>query len=120
MVAHFGRLDGAINAAGVEGARGPIHKMPVFNFDEVFGVNARGTFLCMREEIKQMLKQKLKVLHQDKSENVILLKFLQCGCNSNKKELLDLRKKMRQLEELWRLELLQLYQQEKQGLVDLV
>ena len=25
LVAHFGRLDGAINAAGVEGARGPIH-----------------------------------------------------------------------------------------------
>lgn len=57
IVSKFGRLDGALNAAGVEGERAPIHECSLENFDRVMNVNLRGTFLCMQAELKQFLKQ---------------------------------------------------------------
>ena len=56
-VEQFGGLDGAVNCAGIEGERAGIDKMSLENFDRVMGVNARGLFLCMRAEVRQMLKQ---------------------------------------------------------------
>jgi NAD(P)-dependent dehydrogenase (short-subunit alcohol dehydrogenase family) len=56
-VRRFGRLDGALNAAGIEGTRAPVHETSAANFDRVLGVNLRGVFLCMRSETAQMLKQ---------------------------------------------------------------
>ena len=53
----FGRLDGAVNAAGIEGGRARLHETSASNFDKVLGVNLRGVFLCMKGEIAQMLKQ---------------------------------------------------------------
>ena len=56
-VERHGRLDGAVNAAGVEGERAPLHHSSAANFDRVVGTNLRGTFLCMRAEIAQMITQ---------------------------------------------------------------
>lgn len=56
-VAAYGRLDGAVNAAGIEGMRARLHETPSSNFDKVLGVNLKGVFNCMRAEIAQMLKQ---------------------------------------------------------------
>lgn len=56
-VAKFGRIDGALNAAGIEGGRARLHETSSANYDRVLGVNLRGTFLCMKAEIDQMLKQ---------------------------------------------------------------
>ena len=56
-VERYGRIDGAINAAGVEGERAPLHQSSAANFDRVVGTNLRGTFLCMRAEIAQMISQ---------------------------------------------------------------
>ena len=56
-VAHFGRIDCALNAAGIEGERATVHESSVANFDRVMGTNLKGVFLCMRAEIAQMLKQ---------------------------------------------------------------
>ncbi|MCB1753970.1 MAG: SDR family oxidoreductase [Gammaproteobacteria bacterium] len=59
----FGRLDIAANIAGVSGRRdGPVSS-PIINyeaadFDFVFAVNARGPWLCMREEMRLMVAQK--------------------------------------------------------------
>ncbi|CZR48976.1 uncharacterized protein FPRO_12416 [Fusarium proliferatum ET1] len=56
-VAMFGRLDYAINLAGVVPARTPIAETPVAIFDKVVSINQHGTWLCHRAEIRQMLKQ---------------------------------------------------------------
>ena len=56
-VQHFGRVDCALNAAGIEGGRCELHKMSVDNFDSVMNVNTKGVFLCMRAQLTQMLEQ---------------------------------------------------------------
>jgi NAD(P)-dependent dehydrogenase (short-subunit alcohol dehydrogenase family) len=57
IVASFGRLDAAVNNAGIEGSPAPTADCTTENFDRIIAVNLRGLFLCMREELKQMLKQ---------------------------------------------------------------
>lgn len=53
----FGRLDVAVNNAGVLGVPAPLHDTDDELFDQVLGVNLRGLFLCMKYEIRHMLKQ---------------------------------------------------------------
>lgn len=57
IVARFGRLDAAFNNAGIEGGQASTADSTAVNFDRVIAVNLRGVWLCMREEIRQMLKQ---------------------------------------------------------------
>jgi len=52
----FGRLDYACNNAGFDGPIAALLDVSPSDFDRVMAVNARGTFLCMRAEIAQMLK----------------------------------------------------------------
>ncbi|KAK4613569.1 Short-chain dehydrogenase srdC [Fulvia fulva] len=52
----FGRIDYACNAAGVL-MPGPTDSVTVESFDMQQRVNLRGTWLCQRAEIKQMLTQ---------------------------------------------------------------
>ncbi|PNG89861.1 SDR family NAD(P)-dependent oxidoreductase [Streptomyces malaysiensis] len=54
-VAAFGRLDGAFNSAGVFGAFGLLHEDSAANFDTVVGTNLRGTWLCLRHQVRAML-----------------------------------------------------------------
>ncbi len=53
----FGSLDVAVNNAGILGAPAPLHDTDEDRFDQVLNVNLRGVFLCMKYEIRQMLKQ---------------------------------------------------------------
>jgi NAD(P)-dependent dehydrogenase (short-subunit alcohol dehydrogenase family) len=59
MVAHaiesFGRLDYAINNAGIEGKLAGITDMTEEEWDKVLNINLKGTFLCMKYEAKAML-----------------------------------------------------------------
>ena len=57
IVENFGRLDAAFNNAGTLGELAPTGACEAANFDRVISVNLRGTWLCMREELKQMAKQ---------------------------------------------------------------
>ncbi|WP_157215222.1 glucose 1-dehydrogenase [Flavisphingomonas formosensis] len=61
MVAHavstYGRLDHAVNNAGIDPELVPEAEWRLDHFDKIMGVNVRGVFLCMKEEIAQMLKQ---------------------------------------------------------------
>lgn len=57
IVSSFGRLDAAFNNAGIEGAQAATAECATDNFDRVVGVNLRGVFFCMREELRQMVKQ---------------------------------------------------------------
>jgi NAD(P)-dependent dehydrogenase (short-subunit alcohol dehydrogenase family) len=53
MVAHaiqtFGRLDYAINNAGLEGMFAGITDLPEQEWDRVLDTNLKGTFLCWNE-----------------------------------------------------------------------
>jgi len=57
VIEKHGRIDCAINNAGIEGVLAPTSACTEENFDRVLAVNLRGTWLCMREEINQMLQQ---------------------------------------------------------------
>lgn len=50
-VAHFGRLDGAFNNAGLLGAAAPLHESSTDNFDAVFKANVYGVYWSMKYEI---------------------------------------------------------------------
>ena len=56
-VATFGRLDGAINAAGIEQHWKPLHELSAAEWDRVCDINLRGMFLCLKHEIQAMLAQ---------------------------------------------------------------
>jgi NAD(P)-dependent dehydrogenase (short-subunit alcohol dehydrogenase family) len=56
-LAAFGRLDVAFNNAGIEGTLASTADCTEENFDRTLAVNLKGTWLCMREEIAQMLRQ---------------------------------------------------------------
>jgi len=53
----FGRLDYAFNNAGIEGQSAPTAECTEENWDRVIGINLKGVWLCMKEEIPQMLHQ---------------------------------------------------------------
>ena len=53
----FGKLDIAFNNAGVAATFKPLAETSEADYDYTFDANVRGAFLCMRAEIRQMLKQ---------------------------------------------------------------
>ena len=55
-VAFGGRIDGLVNAAGVAGG-GPVHMLPVDEWNRVIAVNLTGTYLTAKHVIGQMLSQ---------------------------------------------------------------
>ena len=51
----FGRLDYAVNNAGIEGRFATITELSEDDWDQVLGINLKGTFLCMKHEARAML-----------------------------------------------------------------
>jgi NAD(P)-dependent dehydrogenase (short-subunit alcohol dehydrogenase family) len=56
-VGAFGRLDCALNNAGIEGALATTVDCTEENFDRTLAVNLKGVWLCLRHELGQMLRQ---------------------------------------------------------------
>jgi len=57
VVERFGRLDIAFNNAGVENKATPLHEIDLQEWDRILNINLRGTFVCMKHEIAQMVRQ---------------------------------------------------------------
>ncbi len=57
VVATFGRLDVAFNNAGVENTAAPVAEIALEEWDRILNINLRGTFVCMKHELAQMVRQ---------------------------------------------------------------
>jgi NAD(P)-dependent dehydrogenase (short-subunit alcohol dehydrogenase family) len=57
VVERFGRLDIAFNNAGIEGVQAPIVRQSEEDWDRTIAINLKGVWLCLKYEIRQMLKQ---------------------------------------------------------------
>lgn len=55
-LATYGRLDVAFNNAGISQTSRPLAEVDDADFDRLIAVNLRGVFLCMKHEIRAMLK----------------------------------------------------------------
>jgi NAD(P)-dependent dehydrogenase (short-subunit alcohol dehydrogenase family) len=56
-VEHFGRLDSAVNNAGIGGPSGGLETIELPDWNRVLAVNLTGVFLCMKHEIPRMRQQ---------------------------------------------------------------
>lgn len=56
-VAAYGRIDYAVNNAGIEGAPVRTADASEADFDRIMAVNVKGVWLCMKAEIRQMIAQ---------------------------------------------------------------
>ena len=56
-VAHFGRLDAAVNNAGTEGQPGPVTQQTADSYAATFDTNVLGTLLSMKHELRVMQAQ---------------------------------------------------------------
>lgn len=56
-VAEFGRIDCAVNNAGIETRHAKLAEHDDDEFDRAIAVNLRGAYLCMKHELRQMLAQ---------------------------------------------------------------
>ncbi|MCW2845462.1 MAG: 3-oxoacyl-[acyl-carrier protein] reductase [Nocardioides sp.] len=54
-VERYGRLDVAVNSAGIQGDLAAVAECTLANWERTLAVNLTGTFLCMRAEINAML-----------------------------------------------------------------
>jgi NAD(P)-dependent dehydrogenase (short-subunit alcohol dehydrogenase family) len=61
MVKHtvdtYGRLDSAVNNAGIVGDGAPVANESESNWDLVMSINLKGVFLCCKYQVRQMLEQ---------------------------------------------------------------
>jgi NAD(P)-dependent dehydrogenase (short-subunit alcohol dehydrogenase family) len=53
-----GRIDAAVNNAGIVGPITPTRDYPLESFDRVVALNLRGVFACMQAELRHMLPQR--------------------------------------------------------------
>ena len=58
-VAAFGRLDGAVNNAGISTDSAKLGECSTEKFEDMLNVNVLGVFWCMQEQIRAMLPNSL-------------------------------------------------------------
>jgi NAD(P)-dependent dehydrogenase (short-subunit alcohol dehydrogenase family) len=96
-VTTYGRLDYAFNNAGIgpDGKRVPlvpVAECPEPIWDRTLDINLKGVFLCMKYEIKQMLKQKYGVIVNTSSVGALKPAQGFCAYNASKSGLIALTK----------------------------
>jgi NAD(P)-dependent dehydrogenase (short-subunit alcohol dehydrogenase family) len=57
VVRDFGRLDVAVNNAGLTGGSGQLATQTLEMYNTIFDTNVRGTFLCLKHELRIMTEQ---------------------------------------------------------------
>lgn len=62
VVRRFGRLDLALNNAGIDGDRAVTAEYPTEVWNQVIAVNLTGVFLCLKQELEVMTRQRHGVI----------------------------------------------------------
>lgn len=62
VVEYFGQIDILVNNAGILSQKTAFTEIPEDDWDSVLDTNLKGTFLCMQEGIRHMLKRKTGVV----------------------------------------------------------
>ena len=57
VVERYGRIDAALNNSGIGGDRIPLAEQTEARWDEMVGINLKGAFLCLKEQLVLMLAQ---------------------------------------------------------------
>lgn len=57
IVGRYGRIDCAVNNAGIEGLPARTADTSEADFDRIMAINVKGVWLCMKHEIQQMITQ---------------------------------------------------------------
>jgi NAD(P)-dependent dehydrogenase (short-subunit alcohol dehydrogenase family) len=96
-VTTYGRLDYAFNNAGIGPDNKRVPLVPVAEcpeeiWDRTLDINLKGVFLCMKYEIKQMLKQKYGVIVNTSSVGALKPAQGFCAYNASKSGLIALTK----------------------------
>jgi NAD(P)-dependent dehydrogenase (short-subunit alcohol dehydrogenase family) len=68
-IGKFGRVDYAVNAAGIMGPVSRSHEMSVEDFDKINDVDYKGCWLSSREELKHMISQEPLPTHDGRPGN---------------------------------------------------
>ncbi|MFA5193073.1 MAG: SDR family oxidoreductase, partial [Verrucomicrobiia bacterium] len=79
VVARFGRLDIAVNNAGIA-ILGADEEIPQNEWDKVIAVNLTGTFLCAQAEAQQMIRQQPT---EGKIINIASMSATIANCNAS-------------------------------------
>lgn len=69
IATRWGRIDYAVNAAGIQGPAQRSTELTLDEFDEINNVNYRGLWLCSRAELAQMLTQTPLPSHDSRPGN---------------------------------------------------
>lgn len=88
----YGRLDCAFNNAGIEQGWVPLADCSEDEWDRVIDVNLKGTWLCLKHEIPQMLKQGGGAIVNTASVAGLVGGTMQCGYVASKHGLVGLTK----------------------------
>jgi NAD(P)-dependent dehydrogenase (short-subunit alcohol dehydrogenase family) len=69
IVKLWGRIDYAVNSAGITGNNKASTETLTSQFDNINGINYRGAWLCSREELRVMLNQEPYPTHDGRPGN---------------------------------------------------
>jgi NAD(P)-dependent dehydrogenase (short-subunit alcohol dehydrogenase family) len=81
-VSAFGRLDCAVNNAGITGAMGPLQQLPLEEFQRVIDLNLTGVFLSMKYEIPAMQDTGGAIVNMASGAGLIAAPALSAYCAS--------------------------------------
>jgi NAD(P)-dependent dehydrogenase (short-subunit alcohol dehydrogenase family) len=81
-ISAFGRLDCAVNNAGITGPMGPVQSVALADFERVLAINLTGVFLCMKHEIAAMTESGGAIVNMASGSGFIATPALSAYCAS--------------------------------------